>query len=967
MDLCRFLRWLGMALVVLLGTQAPAAVAADTGRQLFRAYDDEDGLRNLVIRSLLQDREGLLWVGTENGLYLYDGFSFRRTSVSDGRLDPAIGGLIEDSTGRMWVATGDAVLIEDGIDRWRIVMTSDWIEGDALAAGPDGTVFVRSIEGLFQLRLNGDSVERTAIDHMIEAVPEPSADREQALRPLFVDRDGSLWTGCGVAICQRSVRGSVVRWGESRGVPPDEWREWHQLHDGTLWVRSFQNLLYKRPSDEQFTELPLAPDTRRKQRTIVIGSTVHGSLLTSRSKGLAEWNGERWDTHEDDGLPAYTVSALLTDAEGSLWIGTYGHGLFRALGFNAWRHWTVDDELPSGLVWTFKRDGAGRLWILTDEGPAVLEGSKGLTRPVQPDGAPLHLAYAMDADRAGNVWIAAADGRLLRYGSPDRAPQSIDTGLTPNRMTLVEDDRMWLAAEEGLFEFDPRQPNPTPRRVTGARDIERPSDLFNGPSGAKWVVAENGLFTLDGSNWRRVTATSGESLERFKNGAMDRNGTLWLGSFGEGLLHLNIVDGQAVILDRIGSETLDTRSILFTRFDRRGWLWVGTDVGVAVYDGSSWRRIDRDDGLLWNDCNEGAFLADDDGSVWIGTSSGASHFLHPESLSSPPPPTVILHGVRIGDEDLLVSADRRFDATGADLTVNLATSSFSVERTLQLAYRLVGLDDEWQVASSPVLRYHHLSPGHYSFEARAYTLGGSQTSDTVTVAFDIDAPLWRRPLAFGIAIALIATLTYLAFRIRTRMLVRRSQALQKLVDERTAELEAEKAELMRIREALTERATRDALTGLWNRGFVLEQLNTAIRRSETEGRPLAVALIDIDHFKNINDTQGHLIGDEVLRQFGQRLTQRLTGDEMLGRYGGEEFLLVLPDLPDTRPSARLDELHQTLCDRRLHIKGVSLIVTASFGVAWHVPGGGDADRLLQRADAALYRAKAEGRACIRYA
>ncbi len=168
-------------------------------------------------------------------------------------------------------------------------------------------------------------------------------------------------------------------------------------------------------------------------------------------------------------------------------------------------------------------------------------------------------------------------------------------------------------------------------------------------------------------------------------------------------------------------------------------------------------------------------------------------------------------------------------------------------------------------------------------------------------------------------------------------------------------------QLLTTQRLLREQATRDSLTGLWNRGMILEILQRELPRSKREGHAVSVIMADIDHFKGINDTHGHLVGDQVLRQVAQRLLAVLRPYDTVGRYGGEEFLVVLPGCGAEIALSLAERLRR--CIEAESIRGEGMLlrsVTVSLGVAvWN--GEASGLELLRLADAALYRAKNEGR------
>ncbi|MGO9011217.1 MAG: GGDEF domain-containing protein [Bryobacteraceae bacterium] len=169
-------------------------------------------------------------------------------------------------------------------------------------------------------------------------------------------------------------------------------------------------------------------------------------------------------------------------------------------------------------------------------------------------------------------------------------------------------------------------------------------------------------------------------------------------------------------------------------------------------------------------------------------------------------------------------------------------------------------------------------------------------------------------------------------------------------------------QLMEAREALRVQATHDALTGLLNRGRVLEVLLTEIARSERELRPLALLMVDLDRFKQVNDTLGHIAGDAVLREAARRMKAATRPYDSPGRYGGEEFLVVLPGCSARDACAQAERIREALAGEAFIAGGRTLAVTCSVGVASRdVCAAGDADRLIREADAALYAAKNQGR------
>jgi diguanylate cyclase (GGDEF)-like protein len=174
--------------------------------------------------------------------------------------------------------------------------------------------------------------------------------------------------------------------------------------------------------------------------------------------------------------------------------------------------------------------------------------------------------------------------------------------------------------------------------------------------------------------------------------------------------------------------------------------------------------------------------------------------------------------------------------------------------------------------------------------------------------------------------------------------------------------------LVEAREEMRFRATHDTLTHLWNRGVILDLLGRELARCHRERENVGVILGDLDRFKNINDTYGHLVGDEVLRETARRLLASVRSYDYVGRYGGEEFLMVLANCDARHAEARADQIRQAISDKPIHTAAGPLQVTMSLGLLRSVDWGMlSVEALLNEADAALYTAKAEGRNRVKIA
>jgi diguanylate cyclase (GGDEF)-like protein len=186
-------------------------------------------------------------------------------------------------------------------------------------------------------------------------------------------------------------------------------------------------------------------------------------------------------------------------------------------------------------------------------------------------------------------------------------------------------------------------------------------------------------------------------------------------------------------------------------------------------------------------------------------------------------------------------------------------------------------------------------------------------------------------------------------------------ASESSLQQTNAALQQKLDEIHRLQHRLNEQATHDALTGLHNRHFLGNAFDKTLARCRQDNLPLAVVLIDVDHFKQVNDVYGHLAGDEVLKQLARRLDSSAQASDVVCRYGGEEFLLLLVGMDLQGALSRADALRQQVEHKGIDWESTVLHVTVSAGVALFPTHGTHPDALIQAADLALYRAKSLGR------
>jgi diguanylate cyclase (GGDEF)-like protein len=947
----------------------------------FLHYGQDEGLRNLDVFGLIEDNTGLLWLATENGLFRYDGAQFVRFGPKEGIRESLVLGLHKDGSGRIWVATNDHLYDFNGTRFLAVPIGGAPMQfgaGEPLSSIDSEHVLFLAHGSLMLL---SESHQRNRRSQWSTEPFFSSADVEAnpalaKLHSIFTSKAHELWMGCGAAICRvRRPLGldgpQVVEvFSQSDGIPADSWTSFFEDRSGTLWARSRHHIRVLEPGESAFRTRDIVmqdgrPEIYRSSGILSMAQDSQGAVLTQIDHGIARWEGSSWKLFGlANGVDVKDVSGILFDRHGVPWFSTRGHGIARWLGYREIQNWTIAQGLHDDIVWPIFRDSRHRLWIADQfQINCFCDADRTLTTPDLFRRSPILHGTGFAESPDGFLWIFTLAGEVYRT-DPTLEHITFRARLPSLARSFTDSShRIWILSRNGLYVV--RNPDqPVIEKISDPYlSVDSFADAAESPNHDLWFLADKHLYRLSQKTGRfsRIAIDPDAIRGQMRNIAAASNGTLWIGGGIPSLLNLRMQGDRIATMDSIAAPNLASNDVQIVRFDRRGWLWVGTDLGVNVFDGVQWRLLTRRDGLISNDTDEGAFLDDEDGSVWIGANGGAIHLLHPEHLFSSGPLDVRFTSASLGAQSLSLTSTTLARWQDASLNVNFTSLNLDRESSIRFRYRLSGMEFEWSETTSRTLHYPAIAPGDYRLELQAVDPDQGVQSPVISLRFTIRPPWWRTRAMYLLLCLVSFAASIVLWRWRERRLLHRQRILRQLVAQRTRELEAEKAELMATREALSHQATRDALTGIWNRSAIIDILIREMDRSRRTGVPLAVVLADVDHFKQVNDTLGHLAGDSILRDAANRMLHHIRPYDFIGRYGGEEFLLVMPGLAVNDPHGRLNQVRLAISHEPFQFEDQPVPVTSSFGAAWYGPDTKVVEDLIRRADEALYRAKAEGR------
>ena len=749
--------------------------------QQYSFKDYVDGLGNLSVNCLLQDRSGFLWIGTESGLYQYDGSRFWQFGLKEGLPSGFVRALSLDRDGRLWVGTRDGLAYSTGQRNFSTVTYQHQnlrIPYDsALASAPSGQIYAVTQFGLLVISSNDAG-------HSWNAGPLQAAGHDP-VSSVLAKPDGGILIGCGKALCEISG-GKLVTYGKLSGLPEDDWKCLLLRTNGELWARGPKYIAMLAPGHKNFEILNPPGHVSSDVTYLSLAEDRSGAVLAGFGSDVGRYVAGRWEiVSEDKGFGKGTVASIIQDREGMVWFGLLGHGIRKWLGYGDWESFTTRQGLHSDEIWALQQDSRRRIWVADEHGLSVLEPGSSMFRSWSQEGIDQpSRCLSLEKSKDGFLWAATFQGKLVQID--EATLHGWQLGL-PNvsRVFVDSHDRVWASSSEGLFLSERRHGRAEFRMVNSAWSASRRiTDMAEDSKGRIWAISGENLFRFDEPNWTQLDISMAKLGHHLEDLAIDKSGAMWINGNGGGIARFQLRNGN---IAGFTAPHLSSNEVVFLRVDSRGWVWFGEDHGVEVSDGRSFRRYTAGDGLVWDDCDARGFLEAADGSVWIGTSGGLSHFRVPAARPLNPPPPPFFVQVAYGAKDLLNASELpwRHDP----LTVSLASLTLRNEKALKFRYRLVGLEDEWVETAERTVRYPELAPGWYSFQALAVDSSSGKTSPLSGFSFEIMPPWWRtKPFIAAVVLAL-AFMCGLVWRWRVRSLVRRQRELERLVADRTAQLD----------------------------------------------------------------------------------------------------------------------------------------------------------------------------------
>ncbi|RUO73126.1 ligand-binding sensor domain-containing protein [Idiomarina ramblicola] len=924
---------------------------------LVRHWETRDGLPHNSVNEIIQDDKGYLWLATWQGPARFNG---RRFDIYDNLREtglPDIGmytAAYSHCDGSVYVggSRGGIARFYDG--RWKTLQSAPPFVNH-LYTDDNCNLWVSTSElGLLVYKNNQRTAQFTT---------------EHGLNSMFVyesivDSQGNLWAATNKGL-------QVKKAGEASfqavaTVPNQLITALLELDDGSLLIGTEQGLYQQTSDPVQFERM--LPEVTSRISTL-FQSPDNGLWLGTYRDGLiriSEHGIEKFGTEQ--GLPNNHVLDIIQDKEGSFWVSTHG-GLvqFRDTLFSTY---TKDDGLTGNYIRALAENKEGDIIVGSSNGAAIIKKS-GISAlapgSVLTEQSILSLAYdhkqqlyigtytdglyiwdgaqivshfdsenllktdevrQIELDPKLGVFLATPLGitHLYKNSEGTWASQQIsqEHGLTNNYTTsLYLDQRgtLWAGSARGVVSIDVISQKEkfdyriTPVDLTELNDAELAFHI-TGRSGYIWMATDRGLIVhhLNNDSWQIFNRDQGLPFDNFMSVAFDGDGNLWLGS-------------------------------------NRGPVMVEHDSFTQVLKGQAskldFQRFSEVDGLASAQINTGgpSMLQAQNGNIWLATSNGVSQ-VDPKTITEIGniPPDVNIESVKADGETVIFGEE--LSAKTDRIVFEFVAPGYLMAEQIDYQVRLVGFDKDWVNKNSlNSVEYTTLPADDYVLQVRARYPGG-QWSQPDYFAFRQSAHFWMRPWFWIFSSLVVALLALIAVRVRLNQHNRTRLRLEQMVKEKTADLET--------------MARQDPLTNLGNRRAFDERLQHELNRCRRDGTYLSLAILDVDYFKEVNDTYLHTVGDKVLIRLAEVLRDEIRDIDYVARWGGEEFAVLITHSELEVAKEASERLRERIAATPFKDLVEDMKITVSIGVAssYHYA---DHAGLLVAADQALYQAKSAGR------
>ncbi len=939
----------------------------------FESLNKEDGLIDLSVSSIIQDQDGYIWLGTQGGLLQFSGersVSYRNDPFKENSLP---NNLVQTSyydkeENTLWLGTYYGVSKFDIETQTFTNYSSDdsnLSNNVIIAIEKDkyGDLWFGTMNGLNRLSIETNIIESFEIDGNV-------------VRSLLLDSKDRLLIGTLEGIY--TFDDSINELSKIEIEYPSKYiMTIKEFDEGFLTLGMWGggvmelDLEFNILKEQTFTDNRVYTILKTSDDTLWVG-TWGGGLFASNGDTAMHFPGEG----KTGDIVHSVVYSLMEDNKGVLWIGTNGGGLQRLNKnrneFLIFKN-SIDDEdsLDMGKINTIFEDSKNRLWIAVyNKGLNRYSSDLGKMIKYSSDNQKMHNDQIMDMIEYNNMLLAASGDGISKY---DEVTDSfVKLGILPKDTivyALSSDDKnnLWVGTYyNGLYQFDENF-ELVKAINSSSSDIKVEDnlvyDLVADDLGRIWIVTNSGLYRYDKEVdqlkefIKESDSHEGLASNNTRSLLLDSKNRIWIGTTGGGLsLYDETSETFTTFTENEG--LLDNTIIGIAESDD-GAIWVVTRNGISIIDGTTFNVVNltENEGLGGTDFTSRVFK-DVQGGLYFGGSHGVDYISKMGVEANQTFAPLFITNVSVYhesvDENSRIFNGKKyaFDAEQNYLSFEFEAVDYDALSSTNYSYMLRNIDTDWvESGYRNFASYSNIPSGEYEFMVRVKNIQG-QYSEPVSVEFSVAIPWYKSKLAYASYILITLSIMYGILKIREGQLLSR----------RNSELSSLNSRLNDAVKELEAVTIRDPITGGYNRRYFDSVFSDYIHLARRSDEHISLMMMDVDNFKEINDTHGHVVGDHFLRELSQIIEKSLTrSTDFSARFGGDEFAVVLYDTDEAGAKIVADRLVQGVKDIKVD-EMLSVRATLSIGVySAKVDRDLTVKDFVEYADQMLYEAKKSGK------
>ena len=943
-------------------------------------FDSSKGLPQNTVADIIQSRSGYIILATQEGLVKYDGRKFTMMS-ENGHLNSSsrnITGIFEHKNGNTVFSTAAGIIdIKEKKTLFDGVFIKDFVydRSGVLWAGTYST-------GIIRVATDGSETVFTK---------EGGKINSNVVNSLFMSSKGKIYAA--------TLEG-VSRLEEDKFVPVDGIFAFGyrivEDKNGWIWVATERGLALIK--DDKLDYIYTAEDGLKDESLRSVFADSLGSLWIGTEKGdLIRFFKGKFSKLSKSNTKTGAIISIFEDREGNIWFGT------EATGACIVRDGTVFQAgINTGNIRSLTETADGEIWAATfGEGIYVLKKDETVTNFTMSDGLRSDSIATIFADSQSRIWVGTRRNGVQifqkgRFYDIDAFGKNFSEAHPVSPTLFFEDSRgnIWIAdrhSHKPVFTWNNGQ-------MTSYEIIKGELSILDIAESRKGIVhllsLKEGVFEFDANSgeFRNIPVKPDAKMTAL---FFDRQDRMWITTLSQGI----IIKTEKGIVELNEANGLYSNTVHDIVQDGSGAYWFSTNRGIftisekdaekfisGVADRLSHRLFKEEDGMPAGECNGGSqpsVIKSSDGTLWFPTIRGVVT-IDPSKIEQRVelPPVTIVSAIidNVNHIDLAARSELVVPPGTKNILINFTSLYFSHPGKVRFEYMLEGFDGSWNNASANrMVNYTNIAPGVYKFLVKSYLADTPESYSETSMRLEIKPFFYQDSRFRSIAAIIFLLMILAAYNLKIRIHKMREKELQKTVDERTQEL-------LKVNEKLRQSILKDPMTGLCNRRYLFEIEQPRYERmlfaskknlQNSDGKPVepekvtGLFLIDIVGLKKINEKRGYDFGDRLLKAFAESLKSSVRKDDLVVRWGGDEFLVILN---------ATDQSHLPVYAKKILSMGLEgikiegedpmkIVVTTGFSAMPFYPGEHtlNFEESLLMSDMALFKSLSKGPGSIKQA